>query len=345
MSLFNFIQNQVKLDIYMYLNFDIVINAKYLADLDDSIHLVKLKEFKKLIDKEVDIDNKKHFEIIDKFRKIITDELHKLNSIQLDRSSLLKIGKPVLSKPQILPIHSLEYLDDNSSKTRKIIDIILQLVELNPEDFFDISQKELEDVLFGGNYSKFSFSEEAYDATNQKIKDELIVQNDSELKAYYAAANLYYFLSNHKRILEKMDDYLNSFLSLYTNDEINHEYKLNNGETENFYFNLSKREVAIFFDILDDIQFTGNLNQKYKQRRSSYIKFLNNSNTFYSKDEEYYKIKNIGKNLSVKPETFESKDSIDKIKKYEEEIKLMNHLIDLTKKRVEKLEKKKHQIG
>jgi hypothetical protein len=344
--LFDFFRKKLKPQPVMLGLQEIIFNGRFVSDVTEMDYHILFNDIQDKI-QEVYASEQK-LDAIKKFEFKVNELYKSLCSWSLNQKELINISEIKLVHPNFIPQNNPMVIEDINKK-EKILDNILSFYNLqNDERFLFLEFPELNKILISKEYKSLNFrGGAAYETEKIKLDEEI---KEEDLYFIYSLAHLRYVLDLHKEFLLKILQFIeelkefssNPIIKEQTSDDKNEYIPLSNNE--NFYFNLKKKEVAMFFKILHGLQWIGEVHKKQRSSRGNLIAFLNNSNSFYlGDDEEYHPIKNIGREfsditLTEKKEKFQHKEII------EEEIEFIKYFKATLENRIKKLEIKSQEL-
>jgi predicted subunit of tRNA(5-methylaminomethyl-2-thiouridylate) methyltransferase len=323
-------------------------NNEWVTDLESSYFTKKAKKIEKLLDKNLDYNEKGQIKFVKQIFKNIK-EYYKilLNSDYDDFTSFLDFHNSwdaELNFPQHLPQNSSFEINlpspSNNLDDRQ--DYVLTFVnELNEY----VKIKEKKEIL---EKIENESDEEVIADLTIKLKS-LEDEDDSELNEYYPKAHLSYIISLHINLIQKIGIKLSDRIDVLKTIEGYEE--IDNMDNSNsifqtispLNFNLAKKEVAHLFNSLYEVDVIQKDSTDTKNYRTKLKDFIDNSNIFYKDGESFEKVKLIGKSINWYDDDKNVKKDLNFEKQFIESIiAKLNSRIDKIQMRIEYLNKKNY---
>lgn len=344
--LFDFFRKKIKPQPVILGLQDITFNGQFVSDVTEIDYQILLNDIQYKI-QEVYASEQK-LDAIKNFGIKVNEVYKNLCSCSLNQKELINISEIKLVQPHFTPQNNPIAIN-KLYKREKILDNIKAFYGLqNDEKFLFLDIPDLNNLLVSKEYKYLKIRDEVEYIT-EKIEFDFENVKEEDLYFIYSLGHLRYVLDLHKEFLLKILQFIDEFKEFSENNTQEEKIDDKNGQTlllnkENFYLNLKKKEVAVFFKLLHELQWIGNINKRQKSSETTLKSFLNNSNSYYlGDDDEYHPIKNIGRefsdiSLTEKKEMFQHQEII------ENEIEFIKFFRETLDTKLEKLEVQNQQF-
>jgi hypothetical protein len=306
--------------------------TKWVTDFGVDYFSKQLNKIEKLLDKNINYDNKKHIDFLSVLYQDVLNTLGELSKFNHEKLSsldlLIEEGDAELISPDILPVNEatklalpnpLNKFDDRGEY---IIEIIIGFYDLKLEH--QVRQERLNDIL-----------------------KEKRGRNESDLNSIYAKAHLSYIISLHIQMVKGIAYKLSNLLSVVhkldkflSNDE-NLPDEIENLNLDanglNLKFDLSKTNLGHLYYNLYEIGIIAKDKADVKDKRTNLKNYLNQANLFYLENNSKYKpVTKMTRAMTVQRDINE--------KDIASEIIFLESLITKLSSRIGDLEEKKKKV-
>lgn len=265
-------------------------NNKWVTDLPPKHFAKRIKKIEKLLDKNIDFDNKNHV----KFIKVLYQDVikaykeqTKFNYENYSSFNNKEQGWDVeLNFPNLLPNKQA-----------------IELEVPKPSNQFDDKAEYIIEIIKGF----FNIDSNQEDA--ELDLNEILIKNynidESELNSIYAKAHLSYVIYLHldtiKEIAYKIDNLLSIVQKLEgfsQNTNFDLEKIITNPKDVKLEFAMAKQDIAIFYHTLHELKIIKTDTENIHNSQTKLKSFINESNIYYKFKNELTRVGNIKKQFT-----------------------------------------------